>query len=103
MGPIGPYFWPLVIARLIVFALFIVVPWIIALAYIWRDASRRGQPGWLWALATIFLSWFGVLAYLVVRAFTNPPDATASAPPANTFGGPSTSPAQPTIEQPPEQ
>lgn len=67
-GPIGPFFWPAIIARLVIVALFVLVPWIIALAYVWRDARRRGQPGWLWALAGIFLGWLGILAYLVVRA-----------------------------------
>lgn len=101
IGPSGPFFWPLVFARLIVLALFIVVPWIIALAYIWRDANRRGQPGWLWALAGIFLSWFGVLAYLIVRAFTNPTPVAPAAlrgptPPYNV-------PPAPPVEQPPAE
>ncbi len=94
-GPVGPYVWPFLIARLLLFALFILVPWIIALAYVWRDARRRGQPGWLWALVGIFLSWFGILAYLIVRAFaplssspaapivpSAPPTPTIDAPPA---------------------
>ena len=37
-----------------------------------RDADRRGQPGLLWALLTIPLSWVAVLVYLVVRAFNSP-------------------------------
>src|SRR5579884_2920615 len=89
-GPGGPHpgiFGPhpgvgliVLIVRLVFLALFVLVPIIVGLAYIWPDARRRGQPGWLWALAAIFLSWFGVLAYLVVRAFTRP--ATANTPPA---------------------
>ncbi len=98
----GPYFWPLIIARVALFALFIVVPWIIALAYVWRDARRRGQPGWLWALVGIFLSWFGILAYLVVRAFM----PTVGAPGASS--GPSapsapSAPLAPMIDAPPAQ
>src|SRR5262249_34967879 len=33
--------------------------------WIWRDANRRGQPGWLWALLTLPLSWVARLAYVV--------------------------------------
>jgi len=95
-GPVGPYIWPLVVARLALFALFILVPWIIALAYIWRDARRRGQPGWLWALAGIFLSWFGILAYLVVRAFV--PRVSAPAAPSVP-----SAPPPPTIDAPPAE
>ena len=67
-GMPGPYFWAYVIVRLL---LFVLVPLIIALAYIWRDAQRWGQPGWLWALVAIFLSWVGILAYLIVRTFAS--------------------------------
>ena len=46
---------------------------IIGFAYIRGDADQSGQPGWLWALATVFTSWVGVLAYLVVRALGSTP------------------------------
>ena len=102
-GPVGPYFWPFAVARLALFALFILVPWIIALAYIWRDARRRGQPGWLWALVGIFLSWFGILAYLIVRAFT--PAANPANPPAGAWAGPRApdAPSVPIIDAPPAE
>jgi hypothetical protein len=80
LGPYPGFGLAVLIVRLIFLALFLLLPLIIGLAYIWPDARRRGQPGWLWALASIFLSWFGVLAYLVVRAFTRP--TTAAMPPA---------------------
>jgi Phospholipase_D-nuclease N-terminal len=102
-GPVGPYVWPLVVARLALFALFILVPWIIALAYVWRDARRRGQPGWLWALVGIFLSWLGILAYLVVRAFA--PVVIPATPSAGTWAGPraSNAPPAPMIDAPPAE
>jgi hypothetical protein len=96
-GPPGPYFWGFVIARLVLLALFILTPWIIALAYVWRDAGRRGQPGWLWALASIFLGWLGILAYLIVRAFTPVAGVWAGSRAPN---GPPAPPAPP-IEAPP--
>jgi hypothetical protein len=92
-GLAGPVFWPFVIARVVLFALFVLVPWIIALAYVWRDARRRGQPGWLWALVGIFLSWFGILAYLVVRAFA--PGTAPAAPAAPYAPYPPYTPASP--------
>jgi hypothetical protein len=49
-----------------------VVPWIVGFAYILPDANRRGQPGALWALLTLPLSWLAVLVYLAVRAGTPP-------------------------------
>ena len=49
-----------------------VTPWIIGFAWMLPDANRRGQPGFLWALLTIPLSWVAVLAYLIVRAITQP-------------------------------
>jgi hypothetical protein len=52
---------------------FVLVP-IIVIGFLWmrRDADLRGQPGMLWALLTIPLSWVAVLVYLVVRALTAP-------------------------------
>jgi hypothetical protein len=49
-----------------------VVPWIVGFAYMRPDANRRGQPGTLWALLTLPLSWLAVLVYLAVRAGTSP-------------------------------
>jgi hypothetical protein len=71
----------------VVFAIFWLIPIIIGLTYVRRDANQRGQPGWLWALASVFLSWLAILAYLIVRAATsptNPPTATntPATPPA---------------------
>lgn len=55
--------------------LFLLPPILIGFFWMRRDADTRGQPGLLWALLTIPLSWIAVLAYLVVRAFV--PQATA--------------------------
>ena len=43
-GP-GDFFWPFLIARLVFFTLLFVIPWIIGLTYVRRDANQRGQPG----------------------------------------------------------
>src|SRR5215813_4642807 len=48
----------------------------IGLVWIWRDATRRGQPGWLWALLTRPLNWVALLAHVVVRALL--PSRTAA-------------------------
>ncbi len=101
-GFAGPFFWPAVIARIVIFALFVLVPWIIALAYIRRDARRRGQPGWLWALVGIFLSWFGILVYLVVRAFA-PLAGAPAAPTAPTVPNTANAPLPPGGDMPPAE
>ena len=67
-GP-GDFFWLFLIARLVFFALLFVIPWIIGLTYVRRDANLRGQPGWLWALVTFPFGWLAVLgAISIVRA-----------------------------------
>jgi len=57
---------------LIPLLLLFVLPWIIGFAYILPDANRRGQPGLRWAVLTLPLGWFAVLAYAVVRALQSP-------------------------------
>ncbi len=52
--------------------LFFLPPILIGFFWMRHDADRRGQPGLLWAVLTIPLSWVAVLAYLVVRAFSTP-------------------------------
>ena len=66
------FFFPSVLLVYYVFLLgfFLGAP-IIGFSYIRNDATQNGQPGWLWALATIFMSWIAVLAYLVVRALVS--------------------------------
>lgn len=56
----GGFHWEM----LIVFA-----PVVIGFAWVWPDANRRGQPGWLWALLTIPFNWAALVAYLIVRNF----------------------------------
>jgi hypothetical protein len=81
-GAPGNFFWAFLIARLVLFVLLFVIPWIIGLTYVRRDANRRGQPGWLWALVTFPFGWLAVLAYLLVRAVGPRHDTTLTAPPA---------------------
>src|SRR5215831_1735539 len=60
------------------------LPVLIGFLWIWRDANRRGQPGWLWALMTIPLHWIAPLAYVVVRALVpQRPAALVGPPPAS--------------------
>jgi hypothetical protein len=55
------------------FALVIfIIPIVIGFAYILPDASRRGQPGLLWALLTIPFNWTAVLVYVIVRSVQRP-------------------------------
>ena len=44
------------------------IPLIIGIVWMRPDASRRGQPGWLWALLTIPFGWITVFVYAVMRA-----------------------------------
>ncbi|HEU5438304.1 MAG TPA: hypothetical protein VFU88_03355 [Ktedonobacterales bacterium] len=46
---------------------------IVGFVYIRADADRSGQPGTIWAMSTIFLSWIAVVAYLVVRGLASQP------------------------------
>jgi hypothetical protein len=82
VGPGFGFFLPLLIARLVFFVVFLVIPWIIGLTYIRTDANRHGQAGWLWALVTFVLGWIAVLAYLIVRAATGNRMLTTPTPPA---------------------
>jgi len=45
-----------------------VIPIIIGFFWMWQDANRRGQVGWLWALLTIPFGWITVLVYLALRS-----------------------------------
>lgn len=52
-----------IVLSLVLFALYI---WSIIWAY--RDAERRGKPGWLVAIVVAFLAWpIGLLLWLIVR------------------------------------
>lgn len=53
---------------MLLWVIFLIIPWIIGFAYVLPDANRRGQPGWLWAVLTLPLGWIALLAYLVVRS-----------------------------------
>ena len=55
-----------VVAYVLTLAFFLLPPFI-GFGYIRLDADKNGQPGWLWAVATLALSWLAILAYLIVR------------------------------------
>lgn len=57
------FHWEIIIMAILGFA-----PVIIGFTWVWPDAARRGQPGWLWALLTIPLGWLALIAYLVARS-----------------------------------
>lgn len=64
IGGFGFHWYDLII-------LFITVaPIIVGLFWMWPDARRRGQPGWLWALLTVPFGWLTVIVYAAVRAFS---------------------------------
>ena len=69
---VGPYMAPVPPLEAVVA---VAIPLLIGFLWIWRDANRRGQPGLLWALLTLPLSWLAVLAYVVARALQSPPPA----------------------------
>ena len=56
--------------EIVIMAVLGLAPVIIGFALAWPDASRRGQPGWLWAILTIPLGWLALIAYVVVRSFS---------------------------------
>ena len=47
-------------------------PIIVGFFWMWEDANRRRQPGWLWALLTIPFGWLTVVVYLILRGFAQP-------------------------------
>jgi len=53
--------------------------------WIYRDATKRGAPGALWALLWIILGILGLIIYLVVRPkdFAGQGSSTVPPPPAN--------------------
>ena len=63
---IGPF--PFVGVTLLPIVVIWLIPVGIGVFWVRGDADRLGQPGWLWALLTIPLSWVAIVAYLVVRA-----------------------------------
>lgn len=65
------FFSPVVLVYYVFLLGFFLGAPIIGFSYIRNDATQSGQPGWLWALTTIFMSWIAVLAYLVVRALVS--------------------------------
>jgi hypothetical protein len=65
------FFYPVALVYYVFLLGFFLGAPIIGFSYIRNDATQSGQPGWLWALTTIFMSWIAVLAYLVVRALVS--------------------------------
>ena len=59
------FHWEIIIVAILGFA-----PVIIGFAWVWPDANRLGQPGWLWAVLTILLGWLALIAYVVVRGIS---------------------------------
>jgi hypothetical protein len=51
----------------VVFALIMLMLYILSLVWIYRDSEQRGKTGCLWVLI-IFFTWpFGLIAYLLLR------------------------------------
>jgi len=49
----------------------------VSLIWLWRDANRHGQPGLIWAVATLFVYPLGTVLWLVVRAVWKTPERRA--------------------------
>ncbi len=56
--------WPELVFILLVTPL---IPLIVGIVWMAPGASRRGQPGWLWALLTIPFGWITHIIYAVLR------------------------------------
>lgn len=65
--PVGDFMLGLgIIGMIIGLVILIIYIWSIVWAY--RDAERRGKPGWLVAIVVAFLAWpLGLLVWLLVR------------------------------------
>ena len=56
--------WPELVFILLVTP---IIPLIVGIVWMAPAASRRGQPGWLWALLTIPFGWITLIIYAVLR------------------------------------
>ncbi len=68
------------IACLVAIPIILILAIIVAiLIWLWRDANRHGQPGWVWVLLTLWLG-FPLLIWLIVRSstFVKPPGTTSN-------------------------
>ena len=57
--------WEIVALWLLIATVFAVMA--ASLAWLWRDANRHGQPGWLWTLVAFLFYPIGLLVWLVAR------------------------------------
>lgn len=67
---VGMHVYELIPLTLLAFGF--VPPILIGFLWMRPDADAHGQPGLVWALLTIPLSWIAVLVYVIVRALTSP-------------------------------
>ena len=49
------------------------IMWVIltvaCVAYVWNDCHRGNQPGVIWSILTVVLGIFGMIIYLIYKAF----------------------------------
>ena len=77
--PRGEHFiFPLPI--LPVFSLILLVIWILVIAWVYRDAERRGMNGLLWALLVLIGNLIGLIIYLIIRTESRPRTPQESIP-----------------------
>jgi len=50
-----------------VFSLILLIIWIMVIAWVYRDAERRGMNGLLWALLVLIGNLIGLIIYLIIR------------------------------------
>jgi hypothetical protein len=53
-----------------VFSLIMLILWIMVIAWVYRDAERRGMNGLLWALLVLIGNLIGLIIYLIIRSET---------------------------------
>lgn len=53
-----------------VFSLIMLVVWIMVIAWVYRDAERKGMNGLLWALLVLIGNLIGLIIYLIIRSET---------------------------------
>ena len=51
-----------------IFSLALLIIWILVIAWVYRDAERRGMNGILWALLVLIGNLIGLIIYLIVRS-----------------------------------
>ncbi|MBM3312126.1 MAG: zinc-ribbon domain-containing protein [Candidatus Aminicenantes bacterium] len=93
----GYWTWPWV-GFVGLFGIAVLVFWIVAMVWVYRDAESRGMAGAIWALVVFFGHFAGFIVYLLVRS--GRPVVAPRAPSAPAPGAPAGSPPIPPFAAP---